>query len=87
MGGDVEQRHGTILTKNQAAKAGGVKTGKTIWQARQKYPHPEVLPPDFDLYWRFCIRVHGIYSEYTDRVEPFGIEEAWLDFSGCTSRS
>lgn len=85
VGGDAEQRHGIILAKNQAAKARGVKTGETIWQARQKCPHLEVLPPDFDLYWRFCKRVRGIYSEYTDRVEPFGIDEAWLDLSGCTS--
>ena len=83
VGGDVEQRHGIILAKNQAAKARGVQTGQAIWEAMQQCPGLHILPPSFDLYWRFCKRAREIYGEYTDRVEPFGIDEAWLDLTGC----
>ena len=37
--GDAEARHGIVLAKNEAAKASGVKTGETIWQAKKKCPH------------------------------------------------
>lgn len=83
VGGDVEQRHGIILAKNQAAKAHGVQTGQAIWEAKQQCRGLHILPPSFDLYWRFCKRAREIYGEYTDRVEPFGIDEAWLDLTGC----
>ena len=83
VGGDVEQRHGIILAKNQAAKARGVQTGQAIWEAKQQCPGLHILPHSFDLYWRFCKRAREIYGEYADRVEPFGIDEAWLDLTGC----
>lgn len=83
VGGDVEQRHGIILAKNQLAKAQGVKTGQAIWEAKQQCLSLTVVPPNYDLYWRFCKRARNIYGEYTDRVEPFGIDEAWLDLTGC----
>lgn len=80
--GNPEKRHGIILAKNQAAKNMGVKTGETIWQARQKCPELICVPPHFDLYVEFSNRIFDIYSQYTDRVQPFGIDECWLDVSG-----
>ena len=82
VGGDVESRHGIILAKNDLAKKCGVTTGETLWQARQKCPDLVIVPPDFDLYWRFCKRVRNIYGEYTDQVEPYGLDESWLDVTG-----
>ena len=79
VGGDVEQRHGVILAKNEQAKKYGVKTGEALWQARQKCPDLMVVPPRFELYKQFSRLCHQIYLEYTDRVEPFGLDECWLD--------
>lgn len=80
--GNPEKRHGIILAKNQLAKKCGVKTGETIWQARQKCPQLICVPPHFDRYVEFSNRIFDIYSQYTDRVEPFGIDECWLDVTG-----
>ncbi|MBP1763246.1 MAG: polymerase [Firmicutes bacterium] len=80
--GDAEARHGIILAKNQLAKLAGVTTGEAIWQARQKCPRLICLPPDFRKYLRFSRLARTIYADYTDQIEPFGIDEAWLDVTG-----
>ena len=80
--GDPFSRHGIILAKNEPAKQLGVKTAETIWQARKKCPGLVLLPPHHDLYREYSHRVNAIYEEYTDLVEPFGIDESWLDITG-----
>ena len=80
--GDPESRHGIVLAKNEAAKQLGVKTAETIWQARQKAPHLITLPPHHALYREYSRKVNAIYGQYTDLVEPFGIDESWLDITG-----
>ena len=82
VGGSVEERHGIILAKNELAKSFGVTTGEAIWQAKQKCPELVVVPPDFKRYTYFSQQVRGIYERYTDMVEPFGIDECWLDVTG-----
>ena len=77
--GDPSSRHGIILAKNDPAKASGVRTAETIWQARKKCPKLILLPPHHWLYREYSRRVNAIYDEYTDLVEPFGIDESWLD--------
>ena len=80
--GDVQARHGIVLAKNYPAKALGVKTGEAIWQAKQKCPGLITVQADFKKYLRFSRMARAIYADYTDRIEPFGIDEAWLDVSG-----
>ena len=77
--GDPAERHGIILAKNEPAKEYGVKTAETIWQAKKKCPDLVLLPPHHDLYAEYSRKVNLIYSDYTDLVEPFGIDESWLD--------
>lgn len=77
--GDAEARHGIILAKNQIAKKYGVKTGEAIWQAQEKCPKLVTLPARYPLYLRFSKLARQIYDDYTDQVEPFGIDECWLD--------
>ena len=77
--GDPSSRHGIILAKNEPAKRFGVKTAETIWQAKKKCPDLVLLPPHHDLYRIYSKKVNAIYDEYTDLVEPFGIDESWLD--------
>ena len=80
--GDPASRHGIILAKNEPAKRLGVQTAETVWQARQKCPHLILLPPHHSLYADYSRRVNTIYGQYTDLVEPFGIDESWLDVTG-----
>lgn len=80
--GDPKSRHGIILAKNEPAKRRGVKTAETIWQARKKCPGLVLLPPHHELYREYSRRVNEIYDRFTDLVEPFGIDESWLDVTG-----
>ena len=77
--GDPQPRHGIILAKNEPAKKFGVQTAETIWQAKKKCPNLVLLPPHHDLYREYSRKVNMVYDEYTDLVEPFGIDESWLD--------
>lgn len=80
--GNQELRHGIILTKSKEAKKYGIKTAEAIWQARKKCPELIVVPPNYRLYSHYSNLARGIYNQYTDLVEPFGLDEAWLDVTG-----
>ena len=84
VGGDVENRHGIILAKNYAAKAFGVSTGEALWQAKQKCPDLVIVPPHYEEYIKYSELAHGIYREYTDLMEPYGLDECWLDVTGSS---
>lgn len=80
--GSEDDRHGIVLAKSQPAKLLGVKTGDTIIEARRKCGNLTVVRPDFDTYYDYSEIVKSIYSRYTDLIEPFGMDECWLDVSG-----
>ena len=80
--GDPASRHGIILAKNEPAKRFGIQTAETVWQARRKCPSLVLLPPHHKLYREYSVRVNELYGQYTDLVEPFGIDESWLDITG-----
>jgi len=80
--GDPAARHGIILAKNEPAKKFGIQTAETIWQAKKKCPDLVLLPPHHALYREYSSRVNALYEQYTDLVEPFSIDESWLDMTG-----
>ena len=80
--GQEELRHGIVLTKSIEAKRYGIKTAEALWQARAKCPGLIVLPPRYKLYRRYSEMARAIYYQYTDLVEPFGLDECWLDLTG-----
>jgi len=80
--GNPDKRHGIILAKNQKAKECGIETGEVIWEAKRKCPQLVLVPPQFDKYVYYSDKIFDIYCQYTDRVEPFGIDECWLDVTG-----
>lgn len=80
--GDPKSRHGIILAKNELAKGFGVKTAETIWQAQKKCPGLVLLPAHHRLYEEYSKKVNAIYEHFTDLIEPFGIDESWLDVTG-----
>ena len=82
--GSREERHGIVLTASYPAKRRGVKTGMAIWQAQEACPELIVVPPDYPEYIRISGMMREIFNSYTDLVEPFGLDEAWLDVTGSS---
>ena len=80
--GSADTRHGIILAKNEPAKKYGVKTAETIWQARRKCPGLVLLPSHHEKYREYNKKINKIFQDYTDMVEPFSIDESWLDVTG-----
>jgi DNA polymerase IV len=80
--GNPENRHGIILAKNELAKKHGIVTAESVWQAKKKCPDLVLVPPHHDKYYEYSKLVNDIYEKFTDMVEPFGIDESWLDVTG-----
>ena len=82
VGGSTETRHGIILAKTPEAKRCGVITGEALWQAKSKCPELIVIHPHYEQYVKYSRFAREIYGRYTDLVEPFGLDECWLDVTG-----
>ncbi len=77
--GKEELRHGIVMAKNEVAKKCGIKTACTLREARNICPSVVVLPPNYDRYKLVSAHTRKIYYDYSDLVEPFGIDECWID--------
>ena len=82
--GSTSERHGIVLAKNYAAKAYGIQTGEVTWQAQHKCKDLIIVPPHYEQYIKYSKLAREVYSRYTDLIEPFGMDECWLDVSGST---
>ncbi len=82
VGGNPETRHGIILTKNEIASRYGLTVGEPLWKAYQKCPDLIVVPPNYPLYMRFSKLCRKVYEDYSEYIEPFGLDESWLDVTG-----
>ncbi len=83
VGGDQERRHGIILAKSIPAKRYHIQTGEPVADAKRKCPDLMLVPPNYDLYRRSSEAMVRILQRYTDRIERFSIDEAFLDMTGC----
>ena len=83
--GSPDKRHGIILAKNELAKKAGVVTAETVWQALKKCPDLQFVPPHMSKYKHYSRLINGIYQRFTDMVEPFSIDESWLDVTASQS--
>ena len=81
VGGHEEKRHGIILAKNDLAKAAHVETGESLREAKKKCPDLLIIPPHYDDYIYYTGLVKEIYRQYSDKVESFGLDEAWIDYT------
>ena len=79
--GDQERRHGIVLAKSEPAKKMGVKTGMPIWEAKRCCPDIIICCTHHREYEKYSQIVKQIYYRYTDLIEPFGIDECWLDIT------
>lgn len=83
--GSTEDRHGIVLAKSEAAKKAGVKTGMVNWEARRICPNLVVVPPQYEQYLKYSKLTHEIYQRYSDEVEPYGMDECWINVTGSQS--
>ncbi|MGB4984424.1 MAG: DNA polymerase IV [Erysipelotrichaceae bacterium] len=81
VGGSQELRHGIVLAKNDLAKPFNIKTGEPIISAQQKCPDLVIVPPNYDKYLYYSEQVKNVYRRYSNKVESFGIDEAWIDLT------
>ena len=81
VGGDEHMRHGIVFAKNELARKAGIVTAEVLWKARQKCPGLVCVPPRMRVYEQMSLRLRRMFYEYTDCVEPFGLDEAWLDIT------
>ncbi len=84
VGGNEKARSGIVLARNQLAKKYGIKTAQTLREARNYCPELCVIQPHYDDYVYYSEKIKDIYREYSDKVESFGIDEAWIDVSDST---
>ena len=82
--GSTDDRHGIVLAKSELAKKAGVKTGMVTWEARRLCPDLIIAPPQYNQYLKYSKLTREIYERYTDKVEPYGMDECWLDLTGST---
>lgn len=81
VGGDMTMRHGIILAKSIPAGKYGVRTGESIPEAKKKCPNLMLVPPNYSLYERCSAAFMSILREYSDVVEQYSIDEAFVDMS------
>jgi DNA polymerase-4 len=86
VGGDAEERHGIILARSYETRPYGIKVGMALWQARQLCPGLVIVPPNYPLYLRYSRMLRKILCDYSDQVEPFGLDESWVDVTSFLGR-
>ena len=82
--GNAEARHGIILSKNDIAKKFNVKTGESMYEARRKCPDIRFVTADHEKYMTYAKMSRRIYVDnFSPLVESYGLDEVWLDVTGC----
>lgn len=81
VGGDMAMRHGIILAKSIPAKKYGIQTGETILEAQRKCPNLVLVPPNYGLYEKCSAAFMNLLREYSDVVEQYSIDEAFIDMT------
>lgn len=79
--GDPENRHGIILAKSIPAKKYGIRTGQSLYEAKQNCPHLAVYPADYDLFLLCSDALYQILQEYTPLIQRYSVDECFMDCS------
>ncbi len=83
--GDPRNRHGIVLAKSIACKNIGIKTGESLFEARQKCPGLVIESPDYDLYMGASDAMYRILSEYSSLIQRYSIDECFMDYT-CSKK-
>jgi len=71
-----------VTTASYEARAFGVRTGMTTWEAKRACPQIILVVGNNAAYARISTRIRDIFLDYTPQVETFSIDEAFLDVTG-----
>lgn len=82
VGGDESKRHGIVLAKSIPAKKFNIKTGESLFSARMKCSELIIVPPNYNLYMRCSSALHQMLMEYSPYIQPFSVDEYFLDCTG-----
>lgn len=80
--GDPKRRSGIILAACPLAKQYGVETAEPLWRALQKCPHAVIVRPRMEHYINVSLQITSILERFTDLVEPFSVDEQFMDVTG-----
>lgn len=84
--GDPARRSGIILAACPLAKQRGITATETLGAALAKCPELIVIRPRMEEYIKTSLQITAIYQSYTDLVEPYSIDEQFLDVTGSLKR-
>jgi DNA polymerase-4 len=73
---------GCIIASSVEAKHKGIKTGTVVREAKKLEPKIVLLENEPAKYRSTTEKIFNIFKDYTDKVEPYSIDEAFLDLSG-----
>ena len=82
VGGDIATRHGVILAKSVPAKKYGITTGEPVVDALRKCPDLVLVKPRHELYRQKSQAFMSILRQYSDTIEQFSVDEAFIDMTG-----
>ncbi|MEK5207142.1 MAG: DNA polymerase IV, partial [Psychrobacillus psychrotolerans] len=77
--GNPKERRGILVTCSYEARAKGVYTTMSVWEAKRKCPELILLPPNFEIYRIASKAMFEILRSYTHLVEPVSIDEGYMD--------
>ncbi len=73
---------GIVAAASYEAKARGVKTGMSLFEAKKVCPEAVILPSDYETYSLFSVRMFEILRRFSPDVEEYSIDEAFVDLTG-----
>ena len=80
VGGPPDSR-AVVCTASYEARKFGVHSAMPCSQAHRLCPQAVFVAPRFPAYTEASRRLHGIFRDYTDRIEPLSLDEAFLDLT------
>jgi len=79
--GGLRGNRGVICAANYEARKYGVRSALPSALALQKCPRLKLISPDIKRYARESEKIHRVFQNFTDIVEPLSLDEAYLDLS------
>jgi DNA polymerase-4 len=80
--GGASDRRGVLCTCNYIAREFGVRSAMSTAYAYRLCPNLVLIPVNMQKYRAAAKIIQGIFAEYTTRVEPLSLDEAYLDVTG-----
>ena len=82
--GGKSDRRGVVATCNYKARQFGVRSAMPTARALRLCPDLVVIPGTMAKYRQAAQQIRQIFYQFTDKVEPLSLDEAYLDVSDCS---